>query len=506
MTDRSARGPKAFFAELRRRRVFGTLIGYVVVGYLLIEAASVMFPLLLLPEWSVRAFMIMVMMGLPIAIVLAWFFDIERSGSRDLAVPKNVGPENLEAPVEPPPVSAAFASVAVMPFENQSPDESNQYLAVGISTELHSTLAKMHQLRVAARASTLVFSGEKVDVKKIGRKLNVQFLISGSVRCADNQLRITVELDDAVDGIQIWAETYERDIGDIFAVQQDIAHTVTSEFVSSLLRKKVEHAVSRPTANLDAWSLVQRARLYVVQFTPDALNSAIPLLRKAIGHDENYAIAHAALASASSERVLNALSRDREGDEETALASADRAFRQSPYDPFVLKMCGAVWAYFGQTDRSLVALRSAVAIAQFDFGAWGYMGWPLAGSDDKNALIELQNIMERILRESPHHPGVPYWLYHQSVAHVCIGADAKAVTLAKNSVDRNPTYPWGWMHYANALGLTGAIKEGNIALSRCRELSPTLTTEHYETLVRGMSKVDKHAGRRVAGLAVLQKG
>ena len=500
MTDQPYSAFKEFWAELRRRRVIRTTITYIVVGYLFIEAASVVFPLLLLPEWTVRAFMIMVFMGLPIAIVLAWIFDIDRPGDRKLTSAMK-DRSATESQFEVPPImSAAFASVAVLPFENLSPDKGNQYLADGIATELHSTLVKVHRLRVAARTSAFAYSGENIDVKEIARKLNVQFLISGSVRRVDDHLRITIELDNAIEGVQIWSETYDRDIDDIFTVQQDIAYSVTSEFGGARLREEIDSAAKYPTANLDAWSLVQRARSYVVQFTPNALSNAVLLLRQAVDIDDDYTAAHAALASALAEQILNGLSADVDADSKSALESADRAFSQSPRDPFVLKMCGAVWAYFGRTDRSLGALRSAVDIAPFDFGSWGYMGWPLAGSDDGDALIELHEIMERILRATPHHPGVPYWHYHQSVAWVCSGDDAKAVGLAKRSVDRNPTFPWTWMHYANVLGATGAIDEGNKALARCVELSRSLTTEHYETMVRRMTQVSGYADRRVAGL------
>lgn len=504
MANHSNSGIKAIWSELRRRRVVGTTVGYAVVGWLLIEAASVIFPLLLLPEWTVRAFMIMIMMGLPIAIVLAWMFDIDRSNGKGNTVTRTEAAPAGHQFDKPPIVSAAYASVAVLPFENLSPDKGNQYLADGIAAELHTILVKMHRLRVISRTSASSFLGENVNVKEIAEKLNLQFVISGSVRCIDDHLRITVELDNAVEGVQIWSNTYDRGIDDLFFVQQDIAKAVTSEFAGARLREEIDSAAKYPTENLDAWSRVQRARGYVLQFTPNALSNAVPLLKQAISIDPNYTAAHAALASVLAEQIMNGLSKDIDADTKQALESADRAFSRSPRDPFVLKMCGAVWAYFGRTDRSLGVLRAAVAIAPFDFGSWGYMGWPLAASADENALLELQEIMERILTATPHHPGVPYWHYHKSVATTCSGDYAQAAELAKQSVDANPSFPWGWMHYANVLAASGEIAEGNAAIKRCLEISPSLTPKHYERMVRSMSQVDEHAERRVAGLGKLK--
>ena len=445
------------------------------------------------------------LLALPLVIVLAWVFDIRRepekatkTASLEAEAPDRT--EDLEPSVMPPVLPSAIASVAVLPFENLSSREEHKFIADGIAAELHGTLARVHRLRVAARTSSYVFAGSDADVKEIARKLNVNFVICGSVRCIDDRMRVIVELDNAVEGVQIWTETYDRKIDDVFSVQHDIAIAVTSAFGGSRLRNEIDSAINCPTANLDAWSLVQRARSYLLAFTPQVLTDAVPLLRKAIDLDADYAAAHAALASALSEQVLNGLSKDPESDRDEALKSADRAFASSPADPFVLKMCGAVWAIFGKTDMSLSALRRAVDIAQFDFGAWGYMGWPLVETGVQQDLDELHEIMDRILQATPMHPGVPYWLYHRSVAYTCEDQVDLAVDFAQKSVERNPTFPWGWMHYANSLGRRGAADEATRAIRRGSDISPALTPEYYEFIIRGMSASDSSTEPRLAGL------
>ncbi|MCH8241344.1 MAG: hypothetical protein IH897_01885 [Planctomycetes bacterium] len=504
MVSKVKAGAAWFWAELKRRRVVKTTIAYLVGAWILVETSTVIFPALLLPEWTVRALVVLSILALPLVVVLAWIFDLERN-PEDLASDRFSHATSSEAQIEergslPPALSSAVASIAVLPFANLSADPEHQFVADGIATELHSTLAKVHRLRVAARSSSFGYSSTASDVKEIAEKLNVQFVISGSVQYVDDRIHVIVELDNAVDGVQIWSETYDREINDLFSVQHDIAYAVTSEFGGARLRDEIARAAGRPTESLDAWSLVQRARTYVLGFTPHALTDAESLLRQAIGLDAEYAAAHAALASVLGERVLNGLSADIESDREEAIESANNAFAHSPVDPFVLKMCGSVWAYFGKFDSSLSALRRAVRLAPFDFGAWGYLGWPLVESGVDIDLEELHQIMERILQATPQHPGVCYWLYHRSVAFTCQHQHELAVDFAQKSIDRNPMFPWGWMHYANTLGLAGSDEQARQAMERCMEISPSLTTEHYELMVRGMSANDKVTEVRLAGL------
>jgi adenylate cyclase len=400
----------------------------------------------------------------------------------------------------PPSLSSAVAAVAVLPFKNLSSEEKYRFIAEGIATELHSTLAKVHRLRVASRTSSFSFADRKMDVRDIARQLGVRFVITGSFECIGDHMRLIVEFDNADEGIQIWSATYDRQMKDLFVIQQEVAEAITSQFSGIRLRDEIASASSRPKASLDAWSLVQRARSYTLHFTPDTLSNAIPLLRRAIELDEEYAAAHAALAAVMSEQILNGLSKNPESDRRQALDSAGRAFSISPLDPFVLKMSGVPLAYFGEPAKSLSALRRAVALAPYDFGSWGFMGWPLAASASPEDLKELHEIMERILSTVPDHPGAPYWLYHRSVAYTCQGRFDLAVDFASQSLDKNPGFPWAWMQYANALGMTGRDHQAMDSIVRCREISAGLTPDHYAKTVMGMSIRDAIAELRLGGL------
>jgi len=495
---------KQVWSELRRRRVVKTTLAYIVGAWLLIEASSVIFPALLLPEWSVRIVIVIAVLGLPLVVVLAWIFNIEPSSDsilgREIVEDGTRMAASLPDSGGQPLLESALASVAVLPLRNLTTSDEHGFLADGIATELHSALAKVHRLRVAAHTSSFAFRDSKESVKDIAQKLNVQYVVSGGVQCLDNKMRVNITVDNAVEGMQIWSETFERELSDIFSVQQDIAMAVANAFGGARLREEIASVAGRPTENLNAWSLVQRARSYVFAFTPQALEEAISLLRKAIKLDAEYAAAHAALAFVLAEQTLNGMASDIDSSRTLAMHHSDLALALAPVDPFVLKMCGAAWAYFGAIDKSLDALRQAVRNAPFDFGAWGYLGWPLTATGKKDDLRELHEIMERIFHATPQHPGAAYWLYHRSVASSCEDKPDIALDFARQAVERNPAFPWGLLQYANALGCVGDPQAADKAASRSLESSPALTLPHYETMIRMMSSSDEVADLRLAGL------
>jgi TolB-like protein len=492
---------RRLWSELKRRRVIKTTLAYIIGAWVVIEVASVVLPAMLAPEWSLRVVIIALTFALPLVVILAWIFDIEPSSDsltgRGIVETEGRGAAESGAP---PILESAIASIAVLPLENQSPSDEHRYLADGIATELHSALAKVHRLRVAARTSAFAFRDAQTDVGQIAAKLNVQYIVSGSVQCLNNQMRVSVSVDNAAEGMQIWSEVYDRNIADLFTVQTEIAQAVASSFGGARLREEISKVAQKPTDSLNAWSLVQRARSYVLSFTPQALDESVPLLRQAIDLDEDYAAAHAALAFVLAEQAHNGLGQDLEESRASSMKHADLSYALTATDPFVLKMCGAAWAYFGEIDKSLDVLRRAVKIAPYDFGAWGYLGWPLVATGRRSDLAEVRKIMQKMAENAPQHPGVPYWLYHQSVASSCAGDDERAVEFSTQAVELNPAFPWGLLQHANALGATGDVKRAVRAAKRSVEMSPTLTPGHFEKLIQEMSATDKVARRRVGGL------
>ncbi|HNP34691.1 MAG TPA: hypothetical protein PKK10_02455 [Woeseiaceae bacterium] len=500
-----------FWAELRRRRVIKTTIAYVIGAWVVVEASSTVFPALLLPDWTVTLVVVAALVALPLVVVLAWIFDIERKGGGDSPPPPEATPvadvaDKVTGAARslPPLASSAQTSVAVMCFDSPQGDTDSALLAQGIATELHHLLSRVNRLRVAARLSSFAHAGSASDVRSIGKSLDVSFLITGSVICLGEQLHVTVEMDDTGSGVQVWSRTYDRTRQDLLNVLKVIAEDVASAFGGVQLESEIRQAVALPTANLNAWSRVQRARGYLLDFTPAALNEAVQLLENALQLDPEYAAARAALASVLAERMINGLGADVATDKQRAVELATIASDTSPNDPFVLKLSGVALACTGQYEMALILVRRAVGLAPYDLGAWGYLGWPLVASGKSTELDELHRIMQRMLDSAPSHPGAPFWLFHRSVASSLGGDNEQAVQLAADSVQQNPRIPIVWMQYANALGSTGRLELAEKAIGRAQAVGPYMAA-HYEVVIRAMCGNKDVFAKRVTGVRAVAR-
>ena len=500
---------KSFFSELRRRRVLKVGVAYIVVGFGLIEFASQVFSDLLLPEWSSRLVTILVLIGFPLIIVLTWVFDITPSGIQrtpDIADSDNVKDDSRDSGASdgskqiPPTFDEAVASVAVLPFDDLSPDGGRSIFGNGIAAEIHNTLSKLHRVRVASRRSAFRLADEAEGIETIAEALNVRYVLSGSLMRDDGRIRVFAELDDAVNATQIWSEKYERDLDDILAVQAEIAESIVAAFGGERQRVEIECAQKMPTENLDAWSLVQKARHYILSYGRKSLDESQQLLEKGIELDPEYAAAHAALGSVLAERVFNGFSDEPEADQKRAIAAIQTAETLAKNDSFVLKMGGMVWATCGDPEQSIRLLRASVELAPFDFGAWGYFGWPLVARDKDDDLDEVHVIIDRLLNQAPEHAGVPYWLFHKSVAYVCQDDLEQAADFVRQAIDKHGNLSWVWMHQANILGLQGQARDARRAAGKAAQLNYAMTPAHYAARISAMGGSASTLRMRINGL------
>jgi len=341
----------AFFAELKRRRVGKVAIAYGAIAWAVTEASSVVVPALYLPEWLVTAIVVFLLVGFPVAMILAWVFD--------------VGPEGIER-TEPiagaPPATQvrlrmayaavvlllmaglgyllyergfgrahaneAHNSIAVLPFTNLSGDASRDYFSDGMSEELLNLLARVPGLKVASRTSSFAYKGRNVDIREVGRELGVETVLEGSVRQAGEQVRITAQLIDAESGFHLWSETYERRLEDIFQVQDEIAAAIVDKLRIELAPQEQALALrdKAPTQNVEAYELYLQGRAIWKRRGEDNLKRAVDLYQRALGLDPGFARAYAALASAYV--VLPGYTRE-EDDEATYMPLAETAARQA---------------------------------------------------------------------------------------------------------------------------------------------------------------------------------
>ncbi|UCC83741.1 MAG: tetratricopeptide repeat protein [Gemmatimonadota bacterium] len=285
-------------AELKRRKVYRVGVVYAVVAFVIWQVAEITFPALHLPEWVLTFVVVVVIIGFPIALLLAWALEITPEGIRRTpALEPAVGPVGEEA-VEPAATAAEPqpASIAVLPFTDMSPEKDQEYFCDGMAEELINALTKVKELRVAARTSSFQFKGRSEDVREIARSLGVRSVLEGSVRRAGDRLRVTAQLVTAEDGYHLWSETYERQLEDVFAIQDEISRSIVDALRPTLLGEPVARLVSASTQSMEAYDHYLRGRHYWDQRYKIGLEAALKYFQKAVEVDPSFALAYRGIA------------------------------------------------------------------------------------------------------------------------------------------------------------------------------------------------------------------
>ncbi len=317
-----------FFGELKRRNVYKVAVAYAIVGWLLVQVATQVFPFLEIPNWVVRLVIALVAIGFPIALVIAWAFEatpegIKRTETAD-AMPIATG-QKKHAWIYVAVVGLAFSlglffigrytasrtswterghpaavagsptqkSIAVLPLLNESGGLGDEYFSDGLSEELIAALGQIRDLKVIGRSSSFRFRDTKEEPKTIGEKLGASTLLEGTVRKQGNRVRIVAELINAADGIQLWSRTFERELKDIFAVQAEIANAVATSLELTLRGAKDTIVANASTASVEAHNAYLQGHFYFVRRNLDDYRKAVGFFDQAIRIDPDYALAYA---------------------------------------------------------------------------------------------------------------------------------------------------------------------------------------------------------------------
>ena len=282
---------KKFFAELKRRRVYGVAIAYAVSGWALAQGIAQVFPVFDIANWVVRFIVLLIVLGFPVALVLSWFFDLTRYG---IVRTLDAEPASKIAVVQtvPPPEK----SIAVLPFDNQNRDPDTDYLSDGIPESIIHSLSQLPQLRVMARSTVFSYKGKDVDPRKVGNDLGVRAVLMGRLIQQGDNLAIRTELVNVADGTEIWGQQYNRKLADVFAVQEEIAREISEKLRLKLSGAERQQLAKRPTDNLKAFQYYMQGQSSAQRRTREDLLTAIRYCEKAIEEDGNYARAYAGLA------------------------------------------------------------------------------------------------------------------------------------------------------------------------------------------------------------------
>jgi TolB-like protein/class 3 adenylate cyclase/cytochrome c-type biogenesis protein CcmH/NrfG len=384
-------------------------------------------------------------------------------------------------------------SIAVLPFTNMSDDPEQEFFSDGIAEDITTALSKVRWFFVIARNSSFTYKGRAVDVKQVGRELGVRYTLEGSVRKTGNRIRVTAQLIDATTGNHVWAERYDRELADIFAVQDEITERVVAAIEPELYAAEQVRSQSKPPDSLDAWECVIRALSLIGQGTRDENTEAEALCRRAVAIAPGYGRAHSLLAWALLRRTvfsgdLRTVVPEISAETQTALALDDR-------DPWAHLAQGHVFnrlCRFGEATR---ALRRALELNPNFALAHALLGNPLA---HQGAHQEAVDSAEHALRLSPRDRLVgTYALMVMAHAHFAAGRYAECVTWARNLIEKSPGYLAGHFFLAAALAMEGDLTAAAEARDTLLRLRPEFSVAWMN---ENMPLTGEVAGRLCEGL------
>ena len=459
---------RQLFEEIKRRNVFRVAIVYVIAGWLTMQVVDVMFPALNIPDWLTSLVAALLLIGFPFALIFAWAFEItpdgirrEKDVDRSESITAQTGRKLNQTAVVILAVALAFMlvdkfyftesapesvadikpSIAVLPFVNMSDDSRNEYFSDGLSEELLNLLAKIPQLHVAGRTSAFQFKGQNHDLRTIGELLNVANVLEGSVRQSGTRLRITAQLIDAENGYHLWSETYDRELTDVFAIQDEIAANVVGALRLHLLGEDLP-APNHGTDNVEAYNLYLRARYLSDRTTEADLLNAMEALKRAVEIDPDYALAYALMAE-TYQLLVSGFVGDGHADFNTGFRQvheyADKALDIDPDLP-----------------DALYAKGNIIWVSTYDVDA-------------------AARLYEKALESDPNHLGALSWL---SFLRMSQGLHSEAVEIQKRVLEFDPLSIVALRSLGDAYRVAGRFDEAVETYNRALELQPDTARIH----------------------------
>lgn len=493
--------------ELKRRNVFRVSIAYLIVAWLVLQLTDVMAPALRLPEWTMSLVAYLGMIGFPFAVVFSWAFEltpegIKRtadvhpdesvahktgttinrliiglmavaivglladrflSGSNETAgaVQPSAATGNSVVTASPTIESPKLKSIAVLPFADMSSDKTQEYMSDGLAEEMLNLLAKIPSLRVAARTSAFSFKGEKDTISEIGVKLNVAYVLEGSVRTAGNKIRITAQLIEASTDTHLWSETYTRELNDIFAIQDEIAAEVVNQLQVTLLGE----LPATQRVNAEAYALYLQARHLWRQGSMEAKWRAVEICREALAIAPDYAPALIGLVYFSPERIHS---------QEEITQITERALASDPsYGPAVAQLAGLAMGR-GDLGGAAQHINHAMALAPNDADVL-YWVTQFLGVLERSAV----DVNEYNVARDPVNPDAHITL---ATAYYYAGRFDEAIAAARTALRLSPNTIWAHAWISWSLWEQGKFRE---ALAEAElepfgqwRLSALITTYH----------------------------
>jgi Predicted integral membrane protein len=483
-------GKRSFFSELKRRNVYKVAVAYIVAAWALSQGIAQVFPVFDVPNWIIRLIVVLIILGLPIALVLAWMFEltpqgIKRTETAD-AMPASARPKkylwiyvvvigaavsiglfflgrysasNSASAARTEQATVPQKSIAVLPFDNLSRDPDNAYFAEGVQDEILTRLAKVADLKVISRTSTQHFKSAPENLPQIAKQLGVANILEGSVQKSNDQVRVNVQLINAQTDAHLWAETFDRKLTDMFAVESEIAKNIAEALQAKLTGSEKSSMAKTPTENPEAYELYLKGRFFWNKRNGEDLRKAIDYFNRAIAEDPNYALAYVGLA-----------------------------------DSYLLFPNYAAVSPIDSVPPARSALKKALELDDSLAEAHASSGLlAITELDLQRALDELKRAVEL----KPNYATAHHWL---ALAWMNVGQFDPAIAEAKRAVELDPlslviNADFSWIY------LTGRrYAEAEAQARKALEIDPRFFLAHYY-----LGQVFQFTGRRPEAIAEYQK-
>ena len=363
-------------------------------------------------------------------------------------------------------------SIAVLPFDNMSGDPEQEYFSDGMTEDIITALSRLRWLFVIARNSTFAYKGKAIDIKQVGRELGVRYVLEGSVRKAGSRIRVTAQLIEAETGNHIWAERYDRELADIFDLQDELTEAISAQVDAELAGSERALANKKPTTDLDAWELYQRGLWHFYKYTKDDFAEARRLLRLATERAPDFANAYAALAVIGPTEISYGDGQDRQRTLEQGLRDAEMAVALDDRDGTNQFALGIICTMLGDGERAIPTLEKSVDLNPSSAASHYGLGLALYWFGRAEEALPRLSLAIRL---SPHDPRL--WIFHifRSYAHVALDEFDLAIADAKAAIQSKSNNSLPFLALAAAYRMSGRNEQARTAHDRARGLNPELS-------------------------------
>jgi len=409
---------------------------------------------------------------------------------------KKVEPASLDKMAYPLPDKP---SIAVLPFDNMSAETEHEYFSDGLTEEIITALSKAPNIFVIARNSTFTYKGKPVKVQQVAEELGVRYVLEGSVRRTGDKVRITAQLVDAIKGLHLWAERYDRNLNDIFAIQDEITLKILTSLQVKLTRGEQARIEAKGTDNLEAYLKYIQALMYRLQFNKEGLVMSQKLLEEAITLDPNYANAYVGLGYTYWIDVLIGTSQSPEQSISKAMAMAKKALALDDSNPRAHGLLCYIYTIMRQHEKAIEEGERAIALAPNYADAYAYLSLPFLFVGKPQEVILL---VEKAMRLNPIPPS--FYYIHLGSAYSLIGRYEDSLNAFKKVVDQSPNNMIGHIGMAASYSLLGRDEEARAEAKEVLRINPRFSLERYASGLPYKNQADKDLHINALGKAGLE--